>query len=194
MIFGITGGSGSGKTTVSSMLTELGAEIIDTDKIAREITAKGSECLKELTAAFGEKILLPTGELNRRYLARIAFADKEKTALLNSITHKYIKSETLRRIELSDADLIGIDGAVIIGSVIESLCERIVYVTAPHDVRVSRITARDSLTNEEAESRLDAQPDDGFYIKHSDYIVNNGSDLDALKRNVRELYDKLKGF
>ena len=193
MIFGITGGSGSGKTTVSSMLAEYGAEIIDTDKISREVTARGSECLRELTEAFGTEILLPSGELDRRGLARVAFANKEKTALLSSITHKYIKSETLRRIERSDADLIGIDGAVIIGSPVQELCEKIVYVTAPRDVRLGRITERDYLTRDEAEKRLDAQPDDEFYIKHSDYVINNSSDLDALKRSVRELYDKIKG-
>ena len=91
-VFGITGGSGSGKTTVSDIFRRLGAEIIDTDKIARSVTEKGSECLKELADAFGNGIILPDGSLDRRRLASIAFADKEKTALLSEITHKYIKS------------------------------------------------------------------------------------------------------
>ncbi len=193
MIFGITGGSGCGKTTVSNMLAHLGAEIIDTDKISRAVTGKGSACLKELTDAFGKEILLPTGELDRHYLASIAFADKEKTALLSRITHKYIKSETLRRIELSKSELIGIDGAVIIGSPVEELCGKIVCVTARRDVRIDRITARDGITRAEAEKRIDAQPDDEFYIKHGDYIVDNSTDLNALEKSVRELYDKLKG-
>ena len=175
------------------MLARLGAEIIDTDKISREVTGKGSECLKELTDAFGKEILLPSGELNRHYLASIAFADKGKTALLSRITHKYIKSETLRRIELSKSELIGIDGAVIIGSPVEELCEKIVCVTAQRDVRVERITARDGITRSEAEKRIDAQPDYEFYIKHGDYIVDNSTDLNALEKSVKELYDKLKG-
>ncbi len=193
MIFGITGGSGSGKTTVSDMLAHLGAEIIDTDKISREVTGKDSDCLKELTDAFGKEILLPSGELNRRYLASVAFADKEKTALLSRITHKYIKSETLRRIENSDAEIIGIDGAVIIGSPVEELCEKIMYVTARRDVRTERIMKRDGITRGAAEKRIDAQPDDDFYIKHSDYVIDNSFDTDALETSVRELYDKLKG-
>ena len=193
MIFGITGGSGSGKTTVSNMLAHLGAEIIDTDKISREVTGKGSDCLKELTDAFGKEILLPSGELNRRYLASVAFADKEKTALLSRITHKYIKSETLRRIENSDAEIIGIDGAVIIGSPVEEMCEKIVYVTARRGVRTERIMKRDGITRGEAEERMSAQPDDDFYIKHSDYVIDNSFDTDALEKSVRELYDKLKG-
>ena len=193
MIFGITGGSGCGKTTVSNMLAKLGAEIIDTDKISREVTGKGSECLKELTDAFGKEILLPSGGLDRHYLASVAFADEEKTALLSRITHKYIKSETVRRIESSRSELIGIDGAVIIGSPVEGLCEKIVYVTARRGVRTERIMSRDGLTRGEAEKRIDAQPDDEFYIKHSDYIVDNSTDLNALEKSVKELYDRLKG-
>ena len=193
MIFGITGGSGCGKTTVSNMLARLGAEIIDTDKISREVTGKDSECLKELADAFGNEILFPSGELNRHYLASVAFADKEKTALLSRITHKYIKSKTLRRIELSKSELIGIDGAVIIGSPVEELCEKIVYVTARREMRIERIMARDGLTREEAEKRIAAQPDDEFYIKHCDYVIDNSSDTDALEKSVAELYDKLKG-
>ena len=95
-IFGITGGSGSGKSTVSSMLAEQGVFIVDTDKIARKVVEKGTDCLKELCASFGDEILLQDGSLNRKKLAKIAFASKEKTELLNRITHKHIKAETER--------------------------------------------------------------------------------------------------
>lgn len=192
-IFGITGGTGSGKSTVSAMLKELGADIIDTDKISRLVTAEGSECLAELTKAFGSGILFENGELNRKKLAQIAFADAEKTELLSRITHKYIKSETLRRISASDASIIGIDGAVIIGSEIEPLCQKIVLVTAERDVRKARIMQRDGMTDEEAEKRINAQPSDSFYREHTDYVINNSFDEAALGGQVKELYNKLKG-
>lgn len=89
-IFGITGGSGSGKTLASSMFAELGIEIIDADAVSREVTNKGSKCLNELVEYFGNEILQTDGTLNRRHLASIAFSDVEKTKMLNTITHKYI--------------------------------------------------------------------------------------------------------
>lgn len=192
-VFGITGGSGSGKTTVSQMLAALGVEIIDTDKIAHEVVRKGSDCLKELSDAFGNEIILPDGSLDRKKLASIAFNNKEKTVLLSRITHKYIKSETMRRIAASTADLIGVDGAVIIGSPIEPLCEKIVFVTADRDIRLTRIKARDNLTDTEAKKRLDAQPDEEFYAANSYYIINNSGSAEGLTEQVQALYNKLRG-
>ncbi len=192
-VFGITGGSGSGKSTVSAMLAEMGVYIIDTDKIARQVVEKGSECLTELCSAFGAKILKPDGNLDRKRLASIAFADKEKTALLSRITHKYIKAETEWLIANSAAELIGIDGAVLIGSGIDLLCETTVSVTADLSTRVKRITERDNLTEEEARTRLSAQPSVDYYIEKTEYHIFNNGDIDELKQQVRELINKLKG-
>ena len=192
-VFGITGGSGSGKSTVSAMLAEMGVYIIDTDKIARQVVEKGSDCLSELCSAFGAEILKPDGSLERKRLAAIAFADKEKTALLSRITHKYIKAETERLIANSAAELIGIDGAVIIGSPIEPACEKLVLVTSDRDVRLKRITERDGLTTAEAKKRIGAQPEEDFYRKKADYIIDNSTDTDALRRQTAELINKLKG-
>lgn len=192
-IFGITGGSGSGKTSVSKELRNLGVEIIDTDIIAREVVGKGSKCLDELVEYFGNKILNPDGTLDRRKLAKEAFSDSQKTAALNGITHKYIKEEVINRIKNSSSCLIGIDGAVIIGSNIEELCEFIVSVTADKRTRIKRILKRDMLTDEEARERLNAQPDDDFYSRNSRYVIDNSGSFDDLKVNVQTLYDKIKG-
>ncbi len=191
-IFGITGGSGSGKTSVSDILKELGVKIIDTDTAARAVVAKGSDCLKELTAYFGSSILNGDGTLNRKKLADTAFSDTEKTAALNRITHKYIKEEVIRAINSSSAPLIGIDGAVIIGSGIDDLCEFIVSVTADRDTRIKRIKERDAITDAQAAARLDAQPSDDFYISHSLYVIDNSAGRDALRKQVRKMYDKIK--
>ena len=192
-IFGITGGSGSGKTSVSEILKELGAQIIDTDVIARKVVTKGSECLKELTSFFGTSILNGDGTLNRKKLADTAFSDAEKTAALSRITHKYIKDEVIRAINSSTASFIGIDGAVIIGSGIDGLCEFIVSVTADRDVRIERIKKRDALTDAQAAARIDAQPSDDFYKSHSLYVIDNSAGYDALRGQVCKMYDEIKG-
>ncbi len=190
-VFGITGGSGSGKTSVSSMLSDMGVEIIDTDVIAHEITEKGSKCLDELSGAFGSEVINEDGTLNRGKMAAIAFSSEDKTAVLNSITHKYIKKEVVRRIHKSKSELVGIDGAVIIGSNIEPLCEFIISVIADKEARRERIKKRDKITDEQVSRRLSAQPDDDFYRKHSKYILYNNSAEEELKKQVIKLYNKI---
>ena len=91
VVFGITGGSGSGKTSVSKMLEKLGVHIIDTDVIAHEIVEPNSDCLNELVDYFGDSILNDDKTLNRKKLASIAFSDKQKTEALSNITHKFTK-------------------------------------------------------------------------------------------------------
>lgn len=192
-VFGITGASGSGKSSVCSMLASFGVEIIDTDVIAREVVEKGSECLDELTEYFGRKILCSDGTLNRSLLAELAFSDKEKTAKLNGITHKYIRARVVEIIKNSVSDLIAVDGAVIIGSDIEQECEFIVSVLADRDIRTERIKKRDALTDSQAAKRLDAQPDEEFYKSHSRYIIYNNGSAHELCKQVRGLYDKIRG-
>ena len=192
MIFGITGGSGSGKTTVSAMFSQLGVHVIDTDVIAHNIVEKGSKCLGELVQYFGDEILNADGTLDRKKLAHIAFSDDEKKAALNRITHKYIKAQTEADIKNSSADIIAIDGAVIIGSSIEPLCGFIVSVIADRDIRIERIKERDALTDEQAAQRLAAQPDDNFYKQQSGYIIYNNGGTEDLRRQVCMLYDEIK--
>jgi dephospho-CoA kinase len=193
VIFGVTGGSGSGKTTVSELLSRRGVHVIDTDAISRTIAGKASECLAELTEYFGEQILNADGTLNRQKLASIAFSDAEKTAALSSVTHKYIKAKVLEDIEKNSAELTAIDGAVIIGSCIEPLCEFIVSVIADEDVRVKRIISRDSITPEQARERIKAQPTEEFYKEHSRYIMYNNGDILDLEKQVGELCNIIKG-
>lgn len=191
-VFGITGGSGSGKTTASALLCELGVHIIDTDVIAHEVTRKGTKCLDSLAEYFGEDILNADGSLDRKKLASKAFADKEKTSALNRITHKYIKERVIDDINHSEADIIAIDGAVIIGSSIEPLCDFIVSVTADTDIRLERIKKRDGLSDKQAAERLSAQPSDDFYRRNSKYIIYNNGNSDDLRKQINVLYNEIK--
>lgn len=192
IVFGITGGSGSGKTTFSRFLNERGVEVIDTDVIAREIVEKGGPCLDELCRHFGSEILLPAGTLDRKKLASIAFSNEENTRALNSITHKYIKTETEDRIKNSSADLIAVDGAVIIGSAVGQLCDFIVSVLADRETRIERIRKRDGITAAEANARLDAQPEDMFYKENSLYIIYNSKTPADLAVQADDLLKRIK--
>lgn len=191
LIFGLTGGSGCGKTTVGEILTGLGADIIDCDLIARNVTEKGSRCLSELVKEFGNCILDEEGCLKRKALGDIVFSDKNKLQILNHITHKYIYEEVVQRIEASKCDITGIDGAVIIGSPVEKLCECIVSVISEAEIRVQRIMSRDNITQKQAVERINSQKSNIFYIENSDFIIYNNSTRTELENGVREVWEKL---
>lgn len=190
-IFGLTGGSGTGKTTVGEIFKEHGIYVVRADESARRVEAKGTQCYDELVTMFGICILQENGEIDRRKLAKIVFADKKKLKTLNRITHHYIKFDIMRELREADCDFAAIDGAVIIGSPVEKLCEFIVTVEAPYEERVKRITERDGRTVEEAEARIAAQPDDDFYRKNARFIIRNCAGYDALRENAEQVIGEI---
>lgn len=173
---GLTGKTGAGKSTVAAYLKEKGCYIIDGDFIARQITEKGSEVLPALQKAFGEDILDENSQLIRHLLAERAFSSKENTALLNSITHPVIKKRC--EDEISEAEKKGyktavIDAAALLDSDCKDLCEKIAVVTAPEEIRLERILARDSVTEKQAMARIKAQSSDEYYFRYADIIIRN---------------------
>lgn len=191
-VFGITGGSGTGKSTVSDIFRKQGITVIDADKSAREVVKKGSKCLDELCTFFGDDILFDDKTLNRKKLGGIVFSDKEKLEKLNEITHKYIKADIEDKLAACSTPLAAIDGAVIIGSNVEDLCEFIISVTAERTERISRICIRDGIDEQTAAQRINAQPDEEFYKKHSRYIICNNGDIAALVTEAEKVIDKIK--
>ena len=176
LTLGLTGKTGAGKTTVASYLKEKGCFIIDGDIIARQITEKGSEVLDTLQKAFGENILDENGELIRKTLAERAFSSKESTELLNSITHPVIKKRCLD--QMTEAENLGyktaiIDAAALLDSDCKDLCDKIIVVTAPEEIRLERILSRDSISDSQAMTRIKAQKDDEYYFSHADIIIRN---------------------
>ncbi len=192
-VIGLTGKTGAGKSTVAAFLKKKGCFIIDGDKIARDILLPGEPAVKELSDAFGEDIILPDGNVDRKKLASRAFANAESTDKLNRITHPRI---TARFIEENDkAEKQGyrfavIDAAALLESDCKSLCSFFIVVTAPEDIRLERILKRDGITKEQAITRINAQKSDEYYFSQADYIVKNyppyGID-DELERLAKEL-------
>ncbi len=173
---GLTGKTGAGKSTAADILKEKGAFIIDGDKIAREITLPKSPTLKKLSEAFGQDILFSDGTLDRKLLAKRAFKNKQSTALLNSITHPLIKDRFLKLMKEAEKNgfrLCVIDAAALLESDCKELCEKIIVVHAPEDVRLERILKRDGITHEQALTRINGQYEDEYYFSHADIIINN---------------------
>lgn len=179
---GMTGQTGAGKGYVGKYLEELGFHILDTDLYARKVTEKNSPYLSILAKEFGNDII-ENGNLNRKLLAERAFKDKESTERLNAITHPAI-------IELCKRDAVFpsvFDAPLLFECKGEALCCKTIAVLAPKELRKKRIMERDSITEKQAEARMNAQKDEAFYKEHSDFtVINDGRDIRTQIDNIME--------
>lgn len=192
LVFGITGGSGSGKSSASERFRENGIYVIDADKTAREVVRQGEPCLEELVKELGSEILNDDGGLNRRKTGEIVFSDKKKLDILNRITHKYIQKALEAQLNKIDTDIAAVDGAVIIGSPVEKMCSFLVSVMADKEIRLARIMARDNISREAALKRIESQPSDEFYIANSRYLLYNNISKENLNIEVDKLAKTIK--
>ncbi len=195
-IIGLTGNSGSGKTTACEFFKNAGFEIINCDKLAREVVQKGQPCLLELCQFFGDHILSADGTLDRKKLAEIAFADKALTQKLNEITHKYIIQKVNSLIENYKAQnetAVIIDAPVLYESGLDKICDFVVAITADEDVRIERLVLRDSITQDQAKQRFKHQKTAQFYKQNADFVITNNDNKEILKQNIDHILIKLKG-
>lgn len=193
-IIGLCGGSGAGKTTVSKILERCGAKLIDTDQVYREVASAGSLCVKELADAFGDDIILPNGELDRKKLASVVYNDSCKREMLNRITHRYIKDETVQRISAYEKDgelAVIVDAPLLFESGFDLLCDVKVGVIADEKLRIKRITSRDGITEEHASARIKAQYSDEYIRLRCEYILENNGDFSDVEREAVEIYEKI---
>ncbi len=187
MIIGITGGSGTGKSLASEFFKENGFLVIDFDKISRDVSKKGSDSLRELHLVFGDAILNPDGTLSRKKLGEIVFSDKEKLAILNEITHKYIIKEAIKIKETTDAKNIIYDAPLLFEAGLDRECDFVISVLADKEKRIERIMKRDSISMEYAKRRIESQKCDEFYIEKSDFSVYNNGDKDAFLSDLSKI-------
>ncbi len=173
---GLTGPSGSGKSTVGELLRQAGCAVIDCDALTRSDAVYDSACLRELRDAFGPEILRE-GKLDRRALAKLAFADSGSHQRLEKIVFPRIEGAVRQAMDdafSSGKTVVVLDAPTLFESGLDSACARIIAVTAPKEERVRRICGRDGLSQAEALQRLSAQQEDGFYTGQADYVVENG--------------------
>lgn len=175
-IIGLTGQTGAGKSTVAKILEENGLFIINADSVAREVVEKGEPTLLKLANSFGDDILNSDGTLNRKLLASRAFSSRENTDLLNSITHPAITERI--RLKISQAfengeKAVVIDAPQLFESGENEMCDIIVTVAAPLEIRLHRIMNRDGVTEDEAALRINAQLSEEYYINNSDIVIRN---------------------
>jgi dephospho-CoA kinase len=190
---GLTGGIGSGKSTVSALFSELGAHVIDADAIAREVVAPGSEGLEALVEAFGEGILTVDGSLDRTALAEVAFADPQARERLNEITHPRIAARTAELMAALPADTTMIHDVPLLAELgLQDAYDVVVVVDAPEEVRVQRLVAR-GLAEGDARARIAAQATREQRLAVADIVIDNSGDLESLRQQVRKAWPLVRG-
>lgn len=195
MIIGLTGGIGSGKSVVGRMLAELGAHVIDTDKVGHRVYTPGSEGFHRIVETFGRSVVAPDGTIDRKKLGAIVFADPERRAALNAIVHPLIFGEIMREIaERRNAGFAGpivLEAPILVEAKGTGLVDQIWVVTAPKGAVRTRLAKDRAMTGDEIDARVAAQLDDAERRRHADVVIENDGDLASLRKVVEAAWKTL---
>ena len=213
-IIGITGSSGSGKTTVTKILEkELKAKAIYADEVVKQMQKPNSEYFEKIVELFGDDILdkvdkgtvllskkgnfgqenRPLVQLNRKKIADIIFQNQEQKDRLDKLTYKYVVEEIKKQITTAEENYVIIDAPLLIESRLNEICDIVIGVVSEKKEQIKRICNRDNIEESKAILRLEAQKDNEFYKKNVDYIVeNNGGNYDEFVGRIRKLVQKLQ--
>lgn len=195
-IIGLTGGIGSGKSTVAALLAEHGFPVVDADQLAREVVEPGQPALQELAEAFGQDVLLADGSLNRPELAARAFVDKERTELLNAITHPRIqelREQRFQEAEDAGSDAVVYDMPLLVEKGVNKTMDLTVVVDVDVEERIRRLVATRGLTEEDARRRVAAQVGDAERLAAADVVIDNNGPVEALGEQVDQLVRVIRG-
>lgn len=192
---GLTGGIGSGKSTVSQILAELGAFVIDADKVGHEIYLPGKEAWQQVTMAFGPDILAADQTIDRKKLGAIVFSSDESRKKLNSIVHPLMFKDMGRRIKEKRAEgfthPIVVEAAILIEANWLPLVDEVWVVVAGKDAVIERVAVQRGLSAKDTEARIASQLADTERLKHATLVITNDRSLENLKKQVNEVWDRL---
>ena len=191
IVLGLTGGTGAGKTSALNAIRELGGELIDCDAVYHEMLDNDQELRNTINAAF-PGVFGADGKLNRQKLGQEVFAKKERLDKLNAIVFRFLIPELERRLDSAPDGLYAIDAINLIESGLDRLCDRTIAVTAPTELRVRRIMARDNISEQYARLRISAQKPDEFYRSKCDLELNNGAETaETFQREAKLFFERL---
>lgn len=197
-IIGLCGGSGSGKSTIASLLQEQGIPVFDADAVYHELTSSDTPCVRELVSAFGREVRNSDGSLNRHALATIVFSSAPDTEsrreLLNHISHKYVKNSfeqwVILRQKANDA-VVALDAPLLFEAGMERLCTVLIAVIASEETRVARIVRRDGISVFDARARIAAQIPDRELRRRCDFVIDNTGTLDTVRKQLNQIMRKI---
>jgi dephospho-CoA kinase len=192
MVIGVTGGIGTGKSTVTRILAALGAFVIDADYVGHDIYAPGTDGWESVVAEFGREIIARDGKIDRGKLGAIVFADPQRLARLNELVHPLIGREIERRIKEHRAagghQPIVVEAAVMIEAGWDSLVDEVWVIVASREAVLSRVSRQRGCGVEEAEARIKAQLSDSERCRHADVVIDNSGTSADLTRDLEKIW------
>jgi dephospho-CoA kinase len=193
---GLTGGIGSGKSTVSQILTKLGAFVIDADKVGHEIYLPGNEAWRQVTAAFGQDILAPDQTIDRKKLGALVFGSDEARKKLNSIVHPLMFQDIKRRIAEKRAEgfakPIVVEAAILIEANWLPLADEVWVVVTNKNAVIDRVATQRGMAAKDTEARIASQLSDAERLKYAQVVITNDGSREDLEKNVQEAWARLR--
>ncbi|TNH05967.1 dephospho-CoA kinase [Testudinibacter sp. TR-2022] len=184
-IIGLTGGIGSGKSTIADLFAELGVPIVDADVVAREVVAPGSPLLAQIAEHFGQQVITAEGELDRAALRQIVFADKEKTEWLNQLLHPAIRQRMLRRLQQQTALYVLWVVPLLIENKLTEYCDRVLVVDVSEAIQLQRAVRRDNSNIQQIKKIMQAQVSRQQRLAKADDVINNDRPLSESEKDLR---------
>ena len=190
-IIGLTGGIGSGKSTISEYLASKGYEIIDADLISREIVKPGQAALKEIASAFGEAYLLPDGTLDRKRLGSLVFSNPEDLKKLNGIMGMRIRENIFFKVKHAKSQIVVLDAAMLIESGLDKIVDAVWIVDAPDEERIKRVMKRDSMSEEQVKNRIQVQMKREERLASEYVVIDNSGSLEYTHQQIEYALQEL---
>ena len=194
-VIGLTGGIGSGKSTVSKLLAELGAVVMDADKVGHEVFQPYTEGWKDVVNTFGSEVLTDTDEINRKKLAEIVFNNPEALSKLNQIIHP--RAYDLVKSSLNDyrkqgVEVVVLEVVLLIEAKWTDLVDEVWVIVASEDTVVNRLKKQRGMSKEEILARISSQMSNDERVKYADVVIRNDDDIDKLKLKIKELWNNIE--
>lgn len=191
---GLTGGVASGKSTVSAILAELGAVVIDADVLAREVVAPGSEGLAEIVEAFGPEVVTADGHLDRPAVGAIVFADEERRRVLEGIIHPRVRERSHELEEAAPAGAVVVHDIPLLAETGQAdRFDAVVVVDVPLEVQLERMVQLREMTHDDARARVAAQAEREHRLAIATHVIENTGSLEELRARVEQVYAALRG-
>ena len=193
-IVGLTGGIATGKSTASRHLTSLGAYCIDADKLSHDLMSAGGGAVEPVRRMFGDEVILPDGSVDRKLLGRVVFPDVALRRRLEGIIHPMVQHITLECIEQAGKNgvpLVVLDVPLLFESGMDVLCDETWVVFVPEEVQLRRVMARDGLTAQQAQARIDSQMPLAEKLQRADRAIDNAGSMEQTRAALRALWEGL---
>lgn len=188
LVVGVTGGIGSGKTAATDRFQQLGITVVDADLASRVIVEPGQPALKAIEEHFGSEVISTDGELDRRALREIVFADPEQRLWLEKLTHPLIAQEIASQIKNSQSPYTILASPLLLEGGQHKMVNRVLVIDVPEDIQISRTISRDTTTEAGVKAIIAAQMPRAMRLEKADDIIENDKDLDTLYRAVDQLH------